>query len=105
MRFDVQHPSDPTVRAEVGLDHAVGFFITTYKGRRVVRQYDALHRGYNGLPGLLAALVAHGFFTEDDVLLARQELAHRGAGEVEDRDVRRAAEVIENLRAAAAEEG
>ncbi len=101
MRFDLQHPRILGLTATYGYDGSLVEFFLTIRSSQV--EYDGLRPGYTGIPGLLALLVAHGFFDGDDLLLAREELAHRVAGEIEDPEVRRAAMVIERLLAAANE--
>lgn len=102
MKMTVPHPSDTDVYAEVGLDPFVGHFATVYEQDRVAESVDGLSDA-RGLPAVLDMLVARAFFAVEDVLLARRELAHRHAADVEDPDVRRAAGILEALRMAAAE--
>ena len=105
MRFTLDHPSTPHVRAAYGWDHALGFWIEVRRRGRLLEAHDALREagGVTSVRDILDALVAHGFVTEDAVAEAMTWLPHRDAAEIQDPDVRRAAEVIERLRGAASE--
>ena len=102
MKFHVQHPADPRLSADVGLDPdpAVAHFATIYKAARVVGEVDGL-RDPRGLPAVLELLVRFRFLTDVDVQVARRELAHHRASEIEDAGARLAGTVVERLRLAA----
>ena len=104
MRFTLDHPTDKTTRAVLGLDRtALGYFVEVRQAGRLVCIYDGLRSGETTIDGVLARLVTHGLTTEDDVHQAMLELPHRDAHDITDTKVRRAATVIERLRAAATE--
>lgn len=101
-RFGLDHPTDKGLRAVYGLDRAIGFFGEVTCGKRLVEEYDRLHPPYDDKRGLLAFLAKHGFFTPRQVQEALRQSAWALPGEMEP-ELRRVAEVLENLRAAAAE--
>lgn len=101
-RFIVNHPTDKGLRASYGLDRALGFFAELKRGERILAEYDRIHPPYADKQGLLDFLVRNGFFTATEVQLAHLESAHTEPEEMEP-ELRRAAHVLENLRAAAAD--
>ncbi len=105
MRFTITHPTDTTLRAVYGWDHALGFWIDVRRRGRLQEARDALREagGVTSVGDILATLVAHSFLDEDNVHEAMSMLAHVDATDIEDPDERRAAEVIERLRRAGAE--
>lgn len=101
MRFTINNPSDSTMRAVLGFDPtAVGYFVEVRQAGRLVDSYDGLRHDQTTIDGVLTPLVNHGFITEDAIAEAVTWLPHMDAADIEDPDVRRAAEVIERLRAA-----
>ena len=50
-----------------GWEIALGFFLVARKGRRTLLDYDVTSNAYDGLQGLLRALVAAGLFSMDEV--------------------------------------
>lgn len=89
----------------VGYDHpAMGFFLTIHgPGRPVV--YDSTRPGYEGIPGLLACLVAARVVSEADVATAKNFLAHAGTADMNDDGVRLVATIVTMLRRDAGEAG
>lgn len=101
-RFVVKHPTDRKRRASYGIDRALGYFAEVRLGERIVAEYDRLHPPYSDKQGLVAFLVGHGFFSAAEVGLAHSASAHTLPSEMEP-NLRLAAEVLEDLRAAAAD--
>ncbi len=102
MRFEMMHPNNTGLTAVFGFDLFLSHFVEVTNGDRIVEEYDALH-GDGRLEGVVRVLVAHGFLVEEDVALAHEALAHSYWPDIEDLGLRRAAEVLSNLRAAADE--
>lgn len=97
MKFALKHPTSRRQKASCGVDNAIGVFVEVRDGDRLVKEYDALHPGYEGVPGALRILATYGFFTEAEAALALLWIQHSRAAEAEDPNVRRAAEVAERL--------
>lgn len=79
MKTTIPHPSDPKVRAEVGWDHAVGWFADIIRGRRKTESYSTVHPGYDRerpLLGLLLFLSVQGFYGEEDLIDALDRVQH-----------------------------
>ena len=106
MRFRLDHPTSPRTRALYGHDPTgLGFWAEVRRRGSLVAAYDGLHvlGERTTISGVLVLLVGHGFLEDDDLHEAMQLLPHMEAKDIEALDVRRAAEVIERLRAAASE--
>ena len=105
MRFTLRHPTDTSMRAVLGHDRtALGFFLEVRRAGRIVVAYDGLRvAGGSSISGVLSRLTQYGVVTKDDVGEAWSTLAHMDVADITDPDTRRAAEVIEQLRAAASE--
>jgi len=102
VRFTLDHPTDRTTRAVLGHDRtAVGYFLEVRRAGKLVHIFDGLRSGPTTIQGVLSRLMEHGFVTEDDLHEAMQMLPHMDAADIQDPDLRRAAEVIERLRGAA----
>lgn len=103
MRATLEHPAEKSkLVAHYGLNGALSWWCEIRQEGRLVAEYDALSCGQATSPtGILRLLVEHGFITEEDIHEAKGWLV-----EVEDLDdidepgARRAAEVIEKLKAA-----
>jgi len=50
-----------------GWDAALGFYVVASRGCRRLLEYDATQPGYDGLRGLLLALLAAGLFSTEEV--------------------------------------
>jgi len=87
-----------------GYGRALGFFLEVRSpGGRLV-EYDALGDRYDGLPGLVDALIESGVFQRDQVEEALEAmLTVDSAAEVEDLDIRQIAMMVERLKKAAGE--
>ena len=106
MRFRLEHPSELRTWALYGFDHSgLGFWCEVRRRGHLLASYDGLSApgGMTSIQGVLDLLVNHGLVTESDVAAALLELPHRDAADIQDPDLRRAAEVIERLREAASE--
>ena len=55
------------IRIVHGWDGALGFYVVASRGAKRLLEYDATQPGYDGLRGLLRALVAAGLFSTDEV--------------------------------------
>lgn len=104
-RFDmtVEHRG-AELEVAYGYDRALGFFLEVRSpGGRLV-EYDALGDRYDGLPGLVDALIESGVFQRDQVEEALEAmLTVDSAAEVEDLDIRQIALMVERLKQAAGE--
>jgi len=92
------------VQATYGYDRALGLFLEVRSpGGRLV-EYDALGDGYDGLPGLIDALIESGVFSRNQVEEALEAmLMVDSVAEVEDLDIRQIALMVERLKQAAGE--
>jgi len=87
-----------------GYDPAVGFFLDVECPGRMLVEYGALSDDYDGLPGLIDALIASGVFSRDQVEEALEAmLMVDSVAEVEDLDIRQIALIVERLKQAAGE--
>ena len=103
-RFQLTLP-DETVVAH-GWDAALGFFLVARRGRRLLLDYDATAPGYDGLPGLLRALVAPGLFTTDEVEDGLEALLRvEDIKAIEDPGTRAVAIITQQFKQAAADAG
>lgn len=85
-----------------GFDTAVGFFLSVRKGRRRLVEYDGTRPGYDGLRGLVKALVDAKVVTVEDVAGAVLVLPHvRRLEDVPEPGVRLVVETTTALRRAA----
>jgi len=100
MRATLQHPDNPKKVARYGWDRALSWWVEVRQEGRLPVEYDALTVGeMTSVARLLAILVEHGFFTEDDLHEAQQWLVEVDeVDEVEDPGAQRAAEVLVTLR-------
>lgn len=80
----------------------IGFFVEIRVRDKPMLAYDNTRTGYRYLQGALDLLRETGFFTRLDIADAYQWLRFLTHEEVPDEDTRRAAEVIGNMRRAAA---
>ena len=105
MRFRLEHPSEPHVKAVYGLDVHIGWWIEVRARGRPLESRDALATtaGENTVNDILDTLVSRGFLDADDLHQAMVELPHHDAAHIDDPAVKRAATVITNLRTAASE--
>ena len=103
MRFEMEHPTDPDVTAAYGFDRTVDYFCTIEAKDKVIDDYDRLTDPENNLVGILRVLHRHGFIVDEcSPEAALTHLRHiMSVDEIEDDDdVKRAAEVILNVRGA-----
>jgi hypothetical protein len=103
VRATIEHPAENSnVVAHYGLNGALSWWCEVRASGRLVVEYDAITCGKPTTPaGILRVLVEHCFVTEDDISEAREWLAVVGEVEfITDDGARRAAEVIEKLKAA-----
>ena len=100
MRFDLAHPVRPRMTVSYGWDEHLGWWAEV-RGPGRNDTYDELTTPGTTPSGVLQVLLRHGFITEDHLRTAADALAEMLVEEIEDADVRRAAEVIQNLRTAA----
>jgi hypothetical protein len=103
VRFELEHPDEPGVKAVYDHDRMIGFFVEIRVHEKPLLAYDNTRSGYRQLQGAINLLVEAEFFSREDVADAHQWLRCLVHEEMPDEDTRRAAEVIENLRRAAAE--
>ena len=103
MRFTIQHPSTPHVKAHYGWDEHLGFWVEVRDRGRLACSLDALSRPSGTTINMaLAVLVKRQFFTSQDIEDA-MTLAHLSVDEMDaSRGVKLATETIGNLRSAAA---
>jgi hypothetical protein len=91
-----------TLRATYGWDPHVGFFVTAWRGRRRVREYDVFDERYDNLKGQMAVFIEAGVFSEDDLAEAlRLAPAVEDVGDIEEEGVRVAIMVLERVKGAA----
>ncbi len=99
-RFTITLPDGTTV--VFGWDPFLGFFAEARRGRRKVVTYDFGSPNYQGLPGLLDALVSAGILTRDQVEAGLEALLHvRCTDEIQDEHVRAVAVLAQKLKQAA----
>lgn len=105
VRFTLQHPTDPSIRATYGWDYALGFWVEVRRRGRLLEARDALREagGVTSVNTVIETMISHGFVTEEDIDQAMTWLPHGCPASIEDPAVRRAAEVVSNLRQNAAE--
>ncbi len=101
MKMILDHPDNADLKAQVGIDRALGWFCTVRERGRLRADYDGMAEGYDGLQGLLKTLIAHGWFTTEDLEEAIRLLPHLERDEIEDPGVARAAGIYERLKAMA----
>ena len=95
--------SDGTILT-FGWDLFLGFFTEVRMGRRRVLDYDAMQPDYNGLPGLLDALVSAGVFSQDQKEAGLDALLSVPCtDEIKDEYARAVAVIAHNLKRAAGE--
>lgn len=83
-RITIPHPTDPSVHADVGLDHAIGWFADVI-GRGKCRSYSAIDPGFDRqrpLWGLLVFLAEHGFYGVEDLKSALERVQHEAPEEL-----------------------
>lgn len=103
-KFKLELKGKNGVTVNYGVDRALGFFCEVIKHKRTrMIEYDALVPGYDGLNGLIKLLVTEGVLAQDDATEAFLTLPHLEAKDIKDEGVRRAAEIIENLKTAASD--
>ena len=89
-----------------GWDAALGFFLVARRGRRLFLDYDTTTDCYDGLPGLLRALVASGLFTTAEVEDGLEALLRvEDIKAIEDPGTRAVAIITQQLKQAAADAG
>ena len=98
MKMTLEHPDNADIKAQVGIDRALGWFCTVRERGRLRADYDGMAEGYDGIQGLLKTLIAHGWFTRDDLEEAIRLLPHLEPDEMEDPGVARAADIYERLK-------
>jgi hypothetical protein len=102
-RMTIEEAEKKTV-ITYGWDRAVGFFCTAVRGRERLVNYDGLEPGYDGLQGLIDALMRYGVFAEETVQEVLEWLPHvEELDEFEEPEQRQFGELILNLKQAAAE--
>jgi hypothetical protein len=105
VRFRLDHPTDPELRAEYGFDPTplVQWFVEIFLAPRVkpLATYDALHRCDRDQPllGALRFLVEQTFVSGEDLDAAIEAFGAPYRVRLS-RSARKALEVIENLKAA-----
>ena len=67
MKTALDHPTNADIKAQLGIDRALGWFCTVRDGGRLRADYDSMADGYDGLQGLVKTLITHGWFTSDDL--------------------------------------
>lgn len=103
MRYTIQHPTKPNVKAIYGWDPtAIGYFLEVRRAGKLVCIYNGLHSGQTTPRGVLSRLTEHRFMDELDLHEAMSMLAIVDAEDIEEPALRRAATVITNLRQSAA---
>lgn len=96
MKATISHPSDPKVRAEVGWDHALGWFADVIRSRGTPKSYSAVEQNYDHerpLLGLLVFLAGHGFYTMEALTDALGRVQHEDADELPP-ELRRVVEIV-----------
>ncbi len=102
MRFTLQHPQDPTCKAVYGFDRAIGWFIEVRSNSGLLAEYDALCAPDNRMAGIIQVMISHGFFSADHLAETRSFLPYvADVKEIEEPGVRRAVEVVLNLKSGA----
>ena len=105
MRFEIRHPTRAAWLAVYGHNPTLGWFCTLYQDRRIVVAYSARTAPRNRMAGVLWLHVHHGYFEAGSVAQAYDLLQVVDCLEdIEDHDIRRAAEVIQNLKKAGNQE-
>ena len=105
----ITHPTDPSLRADYGIDPFLSWWVEVSKSGKLIESYDGISSEGTDMAGILRIMVRHGFFSALDVAQAHRELSlvddssEIGDGEDPEADesVRRAAEVISKLKEAA----
>ena len=103
MKRTLDHPENADMKIQVRIDRAIGWFCTVRERRRLRIDYDEMADGYDGLPGLLKTLIAHGWLTRDDLEEAIRLLPHLDSEEMDDPGVARAADIYQRLKEMAAD--
>jgi hypothetical protein len=98
MKMTLEQPDNADIKANVGIDRVLGWFCTVREKGRLRADYDGIAEGYDGLQGLLKTLIAHGWFTRDDLEEAIRVLPHLEPEEMDDPGVAPAAEIYERLK-------
>ena len=108
MRFERQHPRRATWKAVYGWNPTLGWFCTLYQGERIVAAYHARTAPDSRLKGVVGLLVEHGYFEGSgaDAVVEAYDLLQvvDDVEDIEDPDIRRAAQVLVNLKKAANKE-
>jgi len=87
-----------------GWDAALKFFLVAVRHRRRLLDYDATISGYDGLRGLLKALVASEVYSQDQLETGLDALLRVCCvEEIEDQHVREVALIVTNLKKAVAD--
>ena len=100
VRFRVPHPDLKCIHALYGWSPALGWWCEVRQAGFLVESYDELEPGDTSVAGVLRVLVHHEFFAADELHEAAQHLQVLDLEQVEPGSVRRAAEVLSNLRLA-----
>jgi len=100
MKFEIQHPTHHTMRAEYGFDEHLDFFVEVIgkHGRRV--EYDARFGDYADLVGAIAFLAKAGFFASSDVTEALVKIEHEDGAYLPEH-LRRIVDVVWNFKSTA----
>ena len=95
----------PRVAIVFGVDPTLGFFVTVAVPKRTVTYDSFSTANYDGLSGVIRALVASGIVDNNDVAEATRLLPHVLVDDIENDRVRLVAHVITSLRHDANEAG
>ena len=106
MRYELQHPNDPSVSAAYGFDPFLHFWVEVRRSGHQVASYDALDAPgeRSSVAGVLRVLIGQKFFSDDELWEAKQLSQHfEDASELEkaSEGVMIALTVLLNLRLAA----
>jgi len=89
-----------------GWDAALGVFLVARRGRKLLLDYDATTHGYDGLQGLLRALVASGVFSRDEVEAGLDALIQvESVEDIPEPAPRAVATIVQTTKLAAADAG
>ena len=97
----IEHPGRAGIHAICGYSSTHGLFIEVWDDGQVTYHGSATTGSAVPLREILWLLVERGFFGWADIHLAQRQLQRKLAEEIDDSDVRRAAEVLDVLKSEA----